>query len=160
AAVVATGDSPTRAHLERRSSSRLVLPMIRYTQGNLLNAPAEALVNTVNEKGVMGKGVALMFKEAFPESAKEYEAAAGRGEVHVGKVLVTQHLGTVGPKWIIHFPTKKHWRNPSRIEWVSQGLEDLLRVIRELRIQSVALPPLGAGSGRLDWDLVRAEIDR
>src|SRR5437867_3314192 len=133
--------------------------MIRFTQGNLLEAPAEALVNTVNEKGVMGKGVALMFKEAFPDSAKAYEDAARRGEVHVGKVLVTERAGNDGPRWIIHFPTKKHWRNPSKLEWVRDGLQDLVRVIGELRIRTIALPPLGSGNGRLDWELVRSEIE-
>jgi O-acetyl-ADP-ribose deacetylase (regulator of RNase III) len=134
--------------------------MIRFAQGNLLDAPVEALVNTVNEKGVMGKGVALMFKEAFPESAKAYEDASRRGEIHVGKVFVTERIGKNDPRWIIHFPTKKHWRNPSKLEWVRLGLEDLLRVIGELRIRSIALPPLGSGHGRLDWNLVRDEIQR
>ncbi len=134
--------------------------MIRYFQGNLLTAQAEALVNTVNEKGVMGKDVALMFKEAFPESAKIYEEAALRGEVKVGKVLVTDCGGLSGPRWIIHFPTKKHWRNPSKLEWVREGLQDLVWVIRELRIRSIALPPLGIGNGQLDWNLVRREIER
>ncbi|OGF12282.1 MAG: Appr-1-p processing protein [Candidatus Eisenbacteria bacterium RBG_16_71_46] len=133
--------------------------MIRLTQGNLLEAPAEALVNTVNEKGVMGKGIALMFKETFPESAKAYQAAARRGEVQVGKVFVTERIGNGGPRWIIHFPTKKHWRNPSRVEWVRDGLQDLVRVIRQLGIRSIALPPLGSGQGQLDWNLVRAAIE-
>jgi len=133
--------------------------MIRFTQGNLLTAPAEALVNTVNEKGVMGKGIALMFKEAFPENASAYEDAARRGEIHVGKMFVTERVGSDSPRWIIHFPTKKHWRNPSRLEWVREGLQDLVRVIVELRIRSIALPPLGTGNGKLDWNLVRNEIE-
>jgi len=133
--------------------------MLRYAQGNLLTASVEALVNTVNEKGVMGKGIALMFKEAFPDSAREYENAARRGEIHVGKVFVTRETGDRDPRWIIHFPTKKHWRNRSKLEWVREGLQDLVRVIGELRIHSVALPPLGAGNGKLEWRLVRGEID-
>lgn len=132
--------------------------MIRFTQGNLLDAQAEALVNTVNEKGVMGKGIALMFKDAFPESAKAYMAASHRGEVRVGKVLVTDGVGLGGPRWIIHFPTKKHWRHPSKLEWVREGLRDLSKVIVQLGIRSIALPPLGSGNGRLEWSLVRAEI--
>jgi O-acetyl-ADP-ribose deacetylase (regulator of RNase III) len=134
--------------------------MIRYTTGNLLDAPVDALVNTVNEKGVMGKGIALMFREGFPESARVYEQAAKRGEVRVGKVLVTEEHRLGGPRWIIHFPTKQHWRNPSKLGWVRDGLTDLVRVIAELQIASIALPPLGAGNGKLPWPQVRAEIER
>lgn len=133
--------------------------MIHYTTGNLLDAPAEALVNTVNEVGVMGKGVALMFREAFPDSAAAYERACRRREVQVGQVLVTQNLALMGPRWIIHFPTKKHWRHPSRLEWVREGLRDLVRVVRENHIRSLALPPLGCGSGGLEWSQVRREIE-
>src|SRR5689334_21465441 len=102
--------------------------MITFTQGNLLEADAEALVNTVNTYGVMGKGVALMFKEAFKENFKAYEAACRRGEVQVGRMFVTQRRELIGPKWIINFPTKKHWRHPSKIEWIEAGLEDLNKV--------------------------------
>ena len=133
--------------------------MVSYTQGNLLDAPAEALVNTVNEIGVMGKGVALMFREAFPKSALTYQAAAKAGEVRVGRVFVTEGDSLLGPKWIIYFPTKKHWRQPSKIEWIRDGLRDLVRVIHERRIQTVALPPLGCGNGGLDWEVVRREIE-
>lgn len=133
--------------------------MIRYVQGNLLEAPAEALVNTVNEVGVMGKGIALMFREAFPESAKLYEAAAKDNQVKVGHMFVTETGRLMGPRWIIHFPTKKHWRQPSQMEWVRSGLKDLVRVLRENKISSVALPPLGCGNGGLDWGQVRKEIE-
>ena len=84
--------------------------MIRYVQGNLLGSDAEALVNTVNEVGVMGKGVALMFREAYPESAHLYQEASKAGQVHVGRMHVTRNPELVGPRWIINFPTKKHWR--------------------------------------------------
>lgn len=133
--------------------------MIRYIQGNLLDAPVEALVNTVNEVGVMGKGIALMFREAFPESARAYEEACARHEVRVGRVLVTQNRTLVGPRWILHLPTKKHWRQPSRIEWVREGLKDLVRIVRENGIRSLALPPLGCGNGGLEWTQVRREIE-
>lgn len=133
--------------------------MIRYTQGNLLEAQTEAIVNTVNEVGVMGKGIALMFHDAFPESAQVYEAACARNEVHVGSVFVTENRALVGPRWILHFPTKKHWRNPSRMEWVRSGLTDLVRVLREQHIRSVAIPPLGCGHGGLNWAQVRREIE-
>lgn len=133
--------------------------MIRYIRGNLLGIEAEALVNTVNEMGVMGKGIALMFSEAFPESAREYEAAARREEVRVGRMFVTESHMLLGPRWIIHFPTKKHWRNPSKLEWIREGLRDLSKVIEERGIRSVALPPLGCGNGGLDWYHVRREIE-
>jgi len=133
--------------------------MIRYTKGNLLDASSEALVSTVNEDGVMGKGIALMFREAFPESAKVYEQAAKRGHVHVGRVLVTQNKALFGPRWIVHFPTKRHWRFPSKLDWVRRGLQDLKRVIPEHGIRSIALPPLGCGNGGLEWSQVRREIE-
>jgi O-acetyl-ADP-ribose deacetylase (regulator of RNase III) len=133
--------------------------MIRYRQGNLLDDSAEALVNTVNEVGVMGKGIALMFRERFPESAEVYEAACKAKEVRVGHVLVTKRRALLGPRWIIHFPTKKHWRHPSRLEWIRAGLRDLVHVIQEEQIRSIALPPLGCGNGGLEWTLVRREIE-
>ncbi|HEY4320398.1 MAG TPA: macro domain-containing protein [Gemmatimonadales bacterium] len=131
---------------------------IRFIQGNLLDAPAEALVNTVNEVGVMGKGIALQFRDAFPESAREYVAAAEAEKVKVGRVFVTYGSSLLGPKWIIHFPTKKHWRNPSQLTWIRDGLKDLARVIQREGIHSIALPPLGCGNGGLQWNLVRKEI--
>jgi O-acetyl-ADP-ribose deacetylase (regulator of RNase III) len=134
--------------------------MIRYTTGNLLTAEAEALVNTVNEVGVMGKGIALMFREAFPVNMQEYEEACKAGNVHVGEMLVTENNALVGPRWIINFPTKKHWRHPSKMEWIQSGLKDLARVIEEKGIRSIALPPLGCGQGGLEWQQVRPEIER
>jgi O-acetyl-ADP-ribose deacetylase (regulator of RNase III) len=133
--------------------------MIRYTHGNLLNAPTEALVNTVNETGVMGKGIALMFREAFPDAAREYQQAAKAGQVRVGRMFVTKTSAQGKPLWIINFPTKKHWRNPSKLEWVRDGLKDLVRVVRQEHIGSIAVPPLGCGNGGLDWELVRREIE-
>lgn len=129
---------------------------IEFTQGNLLEADAEALVNTVNTVGVMGKGVALMFKEAFPDNFKAYAAAAKADELEVGKMFVTRRDAFLGPKWIINFPTKAHWRYPSRMQWVEAGLDDLKTVITEQGIRSIALPPLGAGNGGLDWEAVRS----
>ncbi len=133
--------------------------MIRYTTGNILDAQAEALVNTVNEVGVMGKGVALMFREAYPENARAYEAACKSGVVRVGRMLVTRNPALMGPRWIINFPTKKHWRNPSQMDWIREGLQDLVRVVQELGITSIAAPPLGCGQGGLIWDHVRREIE-
>jgi O-acetyl-ADP-ribose deacetylase (regulator of RNase III) len=137
----------------------MVLLMVRFTQGNLLEAETEALVNTVNTVGVMGKGIALMFKEAFPENFKAYERAAKEGELQVGHMFVTERRQLLGPKWIINFPTKEHWRYPSKMEWIEQGLQDLKRVISDRGIRSVALPPLGSGNGRLEWNEVRPRIE-
>ena len=133
---------------------------MKFLQGNLLDAPAEALVNTVNTVGVMGKGLALMFKEAFPENFRAYQEAVKRNEVRIGHVFVTENRTLNGPKWLINFPTKKHWRHPSKLEWVVDGLSDLRTVIQQKGIQSIALPPLGCGNGGLEWTEVRREIQR
>lgn len=133
--------------------------MIRYTQGNLLTAEVDALVNTVNTVGVMGKGIALMFKEAFPANFTAYQAACKAGDVEVGRMLVTERQDLMGPRWIINFPTKQHWRHPSKLEWIDDGLVDLKRVIEEHNIRSIALPPLGSGNGGLEWPIVRARIE-
>jgi O-acetyl-ADP-ribose deacetylase (regulator of RNase III) len=133
--------------------------MIEFTRGDLLEAKAEALVNTVNTVGVMGKGVALMFKEAFPENFKAYEAACKKKEVKIGRVFVTERNALIGPKWIINFPTKEHWRGNSKLEWIEAGLEDLTRVIVDKKIRSIAIPPLGSGNGGLNWADVRPKIE-
>jgi len=133
--------------------------MMRYTTGNLLEAPVDALVNTVNEVGVMGKGIALMFRDAFPSNTEAYTRAVEAGEVRVGRMLVVENRSLVGPRWIINFPTKRHWRHPSKLEWVRDGLKDLVTVLRRHDIRSVAVPPLGCGNGGLDWALVKPEIE-
>lgn len=133
--------------------------MITFTQGNLLEARAEALVNTVNTVGVMGKGIALMFKERFAENYRLYAAACRAKEVHTGKVFVTGVSEFNGPRWIVNFPTKQHWRYPSKMEWVVEGLKDLRRFLIENQVKSIAIPPLGAGNGGLDWAEVRKQIE-
>lgn len=133
--------------------------MIEYTRGNLLESDVEALVNTVNTVGVMGKGIALMFKEAFPENFANYEVACKRQEVLTGRMFVTERDALLGPRWIINFPTKQHWRARTRMEWIESGLEDLKQVIIEKGIRSIALPPLGCGNGGLDWNKVRPRIE-
>ncbi len=130
--------------------------MIIFTQGNMLDADVDALVNTVNAVGVMGKGIALMFKERFPENYKAYEAACKRKEIRAGSLFVTEQL--VAPRWIVNFATKQHWRNPSKLEWIKSGLADLRSFIVEHQIRSIALPPLGSGNGGLDWADVRPLI--
>lgn len=133
---------------------------MNFTQGNLLDARVDAVVNTVNTVGVMGKGIALMFKEKYPENFAAYALACEAGEVQVGKMFVTAGVELGGPRWIINFPTKKHWRQPTKLEWVRDGLMDLKEVIREKQIRSVALPPLGCGNGGLDWAVVRPLIEQ
>jgi O-acetyl-ADP-ribose deacetylase (regulator of RNase III) len=134
--------------------------MIKFLQGNLFDASTEALVNTVNTVGVMGKGIALMFKEAFPDNFRAYDEAVKRKEVRIGRMFVTENRALDGPKWLINFPTKQHWRQPSKLEWIVDGLKDLRRVIEEKGIRSIALPPLGCGNGGLDWSDVQPEIAR
>lgn len=132
---------------------------MRFIQGNLLEARVEAVVNTVNTVGVMGKGIALMFKEKYPENFQAYAAACKAGEVRVGTMFVTAGVELDGPRWIINFPTKENWWQPTKLEWVKNGLDDLKKVISERNIRSVALPPLGCGNGGLKWSVVRPIIE-
>lgn len=133
--------------------------MITFTQGNLLEARVEVLVNTVNTVGVMGKGIALMFKERFAENFRLYAAACKAGKVQTGRMFVTPVHELDGPRWIVNFPTKQHWRSPSRLEWIVDGLQDLRRFLLEHQIHSIAIPPLGAGNGGLEWTAVREQIE-
>ena len=134
--------------------------MIELTTGNLLEAPVEALVNTVNCVGVMGKGIALQFKQAYPDNFLFYQAACERGEVRLGQMLVYESAQMLGPRYIINFPTKNHWKDKSRLEDIEAGLVALLDEIKRRGIHSIALPPLGAGSGGLNWPEVRRRIER
>lgn len=129
--------------------------MITFTQGNLLEVRADALVNTV---GVMGKGIALMFKERFAENFRRYAAACKAKEVRTGKMFVTEISELDGPRWIVNFPTKQHWRGDSKIEWITEGLQDLRRFLIENKVKSIAIPPLGTGNGGLDWAEVCPQI--
>jgi len=133
--------------------------MITYKKGNIFDAKVEALVNTVNTVGVMGKGIALQFKFAFPESYKAYKEAASRNEIVTGKVQIVPVNDINGVKYIINFPTKAHWRNPSKIQWINDGLIDLKKQVQEFGINSIAIPPLGCGNGGLNWDNVKPLID-
>lgn len=134
--------------------------MIKITRGNLLEADAEALVNTVNCVGHMGKGIALQFKKAFPENFRVYHQACRAKEVQPGRMFVFATGSMVNPKYIINFPTKRHWRGKSRVEDIQAGLEDLVETVGRYRIVSLAVPPLGCGLGGLDWDEVRPMIER
>lgn len=127
-------------------------------KGNLLDESTEALVNTVNCVGVMGRGVALQFKKRFPDNFRAYARACAAGEVVPGKMFV-QETGELCPRYIINFPTKHHWRQPSRMEYIDSGLRDLVKVLKARKISSVAVPPLGCGLGGLSWDEVRPRIE-
>lgn len=133
--------------------------MIEYTTGDLLKSDADALVNTVNCVGVMGRGVALQFKKAFPDNFKAYKAACDREEVQPGKMFIFERRELVGPRFIINFPTKRHWKGKSRMEDVESGLEALAKDIRAFGITSIAIPPLGSGLGGLHWPDVRKRIE-
>ena len=122
-------------------------------------ADAAALVNTVNCVGVMGKGIALQFKKTFPENFKAYEAACRREEVKPGRMFVFETGQMFNPRYIINFPTKRHWRDKSRYEDIESGLEDLIREVSERKLRSIAVPPLGPGLSGLQWSRVKVMIE-
>jgi O-acetyl-ADP-ribose deacetylase (regulator of RNase III) len=133
---------------------------MQYKIGNLLDAETEALVNTVNTVGIMGKGIALQFKERFPHNFKEYADACKKGLVKTGKMLVVEENSLDGHKIIINFPTKTDWFRKSQYSFIEEGLKDLVNVIKERHIKSIAIPPLGCGNGGLKWNKVKALMDK
>ncbi len=133
--------------------------MIAYLRGNLLEDDAQALVNTVNTVGVMGKGIALQFKQRFPANFAGYAQACKLGQVQTGRMFVTEPGEFTGPRWVVNFPTKQHWRDPSRMEWVVDGLQDLRGFLISNVVESIALPALGAGLGGLPWAAVCEHIE-
>jgi len=134
--------------------------MIELKSGNILEAKAEALVNTVNCVGVMGRGIALQFRNAFPDNYRAYKTACDRKEMKPGKVLVFDLNRFENPRLVINFPTKRHWKGKSRIEDIQAGLSDLVRVLCEYNVKSVAIPPLGCGLGGLNWLEVRPVVEQ
>jgi O-acetyl-ADP-ribose deacetylase (regulator of RNase III) len=132
--------------------------MTELTHGDILQADTEALVNTVNCVGVMGRGIALQFRKAFPDNFKAYEAACERDEVRPGKMLVFETGLLTGPRYIINFPTKRHWKGNSRMEDIDAGLSDLIDEVRTRGIRSIAVPPLGCGLGGLNWNEVKPKL--
>ncbi len=127
---------------------------------DIFKANTEAIINTVNCVGIMGKGIALQFKEKYPENYKAYKHACDAGKVTIGKMFVTDNGFLSQPRYIINFPTKKHWKGKSDIEFIRSGLQDLKAVIAERGIKSIAIPPLGAGNGGLDWNEVKNLITK
>jgi O-acetyl-ADP-ribose deacetylase (regulator of RNase III) len=134
--------------------------VIEIQQGDILQADAEALVNTVNCAGIMGRGIALQFRKAFPENYKVYRAACEREEVQLGRMLVFDQHRLINPRYVINFPTKRHWKSKSRVQDIREGLVALVEEVRARNIQSIAVPPLGCGLGGLDWDEVRPIIEQ
>ena len=133
--------------------------MIKYQNDDIFNANVEALVNTVNCVGVMGRGIALQFKKRFPENFTEYEKACKKNEVVPGKMFVYSTGNILNNRFIINFPTKRHWRNPSYYKDIEAGLVNLKNVIIQNNIKSIAIPPLGCGLGGLDWNIVKTKIE-
>lgn len=133
--------------------------MIKYTKGNMLNSSAQALVNTVNTVGVMGKGIALQFKNRFPKNFKEYKEACQNGSFNIGQLLIVQEGDLMSQKLIINFPTKKHWKGNSKYEYIEFGLKALREAIKNYKIKSLALPPLGCGNGGLEWNKIKLLIE-
>ena len=133
--------------------------MIKLTQGNILDADVEALVNTVNCVGVMGKGIALQFKQAFRDNFQAYASACRKGEVKPGRMFIFPTNKMFNPKYIINFPTKRHWKEKSKLEYIEQGLNALVAEVRRLGIKTIAIPPLGCGYGGLRWPEVRNLIE-
>jgi len=134
--------------------------MIEYMSGDILRADAEAIVNTVNCVGVMGRGIALQFKKAWPDNFKVYAEACKNKQIQPGKMFVFETQQLANPQYIINFPTKRHWRGASRMEDIESGLEALVETIRENQIKSIAIPPLGSGLGGLDWEQVKSRIEQ
>lgn len=129
--------------------------MIRFKTGDIFDEDVDALVNAVNCVGVMGRGVALQFKRKFPENFRAYAAKCKLGEIRPGRVFVFENEQICGPRLVVNFPTKRHWRDKSRLSDIEAGLEDLVAEIRGRGIQSIAIPALGSGLGGLQWPAVR-----
>ena len=133
--------------------------MVKFLKGNMFEVDVDALVNTVNTVGIMGKGIALQFSRAFPEIVKPYKDACESGQLKVGSVFTVKLSMLEGPKYVINFPTKKHWKGNARIDFIQSGLRALVNEIQRLGIKSVAVPPLGCGLGGLRWSDVKREIE-
>jgi len=134
--------------------------MLQLIRGDILKADAEALVNTVNCVGVMGRGIALQFRKAFPENFKAYKSACDKKQLHPGKMYVYDLNRFQNPRYIFNFPTKRHWKGKSKIEDIESGLEALVKEVAKLNIRSIAIPPLGCGLGGLSWNQVKPIIQR
>ena len=131
-----------------------------YKKGNILTEDVEALVNAVNCVGIMGRGIALQFKNAFPENCTAYKNFCRKGLLRPGIMFTFETKQSSNPRYIINFPTKRHWLNDSYMKDIDTGLVALRGVIIEKNIHSIAIPPLGCGLGGLDWSEVRPRIEK
>lgn len=129
--------------------------MIKYIKGDLFSSPAQVLVNTVNLDGVMGKGIALQFKKLYPDMFVKYQSFCENKLLDIGKLWLYKS----DKKWILNFPTKKHWRNPSELEYIEKGLQKFVDTYKEKNITSIAFPKLGCGNGGLQWEIVKPIMD-
>ena len=130
--------------------------MLKYVRGDIFNSPAQVLVNTVNTVGVMGKGIALSFKKKYPEMFTIYRKSCDKHQLVIGKLMLWY-----GPDhWILNFPTKEHWRNPSKMEYIEKGLMAFQRKYADYNITSIAFPKLGCGNGELDWEQVKPLMEK
>ncbi|WP_338793548.1 macro domain-containing protein [Bernardetia sp. MNP-M8] len=137
---------------------------MNYTKGNILESNTEVIINPVNIVGVMGKGLALAFKKQFPHNYKIYKEACKNKTINIGKLLLVSDFNNESnlerKQFIINFPTKKHWRSPSKMEYVEEGLKDLVRIIETQKFESMAIPALGCGLGGLEWEDVRFLLEK
>lgn len=133
--------------------------MISFMKGDMICSDAEAIVNTVNCVGVMGKGLALQVKKAYPDNFIAYKKACDDGKIVIGEMFVFDNSTLFPPRYIVNFPTKKHWKAPSKLEYINAGLRSLTDVICQLGINSIAIPPLGCGNGNLSWSDVLPVIE-
>lgn len=134
--------------------------MIEFLKGDIFQSNTEAIVNTVNTKGFMGKGLALEVKKRFPDVFEKYKIACMTGDVRIGEMHVVGLNSVANPRFIINFPTKKDWKHPSKLEYIEKGLEALLEAVKEYNIKSIALPPIGCGNGNLSWRAVKPLVEK
>lgn len=130
--------------------------MIEYIEGNIFNSPAQVIVNTVNTVGVMGKGLALSFKKRYPKMFEAYKKACDKHQLTIGKLM----LYYAPDHWIMMFPTKESWRNPSKLEYLEAGLNKFVTTYAEKKITSIAFPKLGCGNGELSWTDVKPVMEK
>ena len=135
-------------------------PMIEYVCGNLFDAEVEAITNAVNCVGIMGKGIALEFKQRYPDAFAAYKQQCDTGQIRLRQVFIFDRGETQSPRYIVHFPTKRHWRDSSQIEDIETGLRSLVSELHRMQIDSIAIPALGCGLGGLEWLSVRGEIEK
>lgn len=133
--------------------------MIKYVRGDLLKSPAQVLVNTVNTVGVMGAGIALQFKEQYPEMFQKYQLLCKKKLLDIGKLYLWKPTNT-SSKEILLFPTKKHWLNLSELNWIEAGLQKFVENYERLNIKSIAFPKLGCGNGGLSWHNVKPSMEK